>query len=77
MKIFPLGPKVSDWIVTVYVIATLYLRFMLEPQLNGHFLVSIALGAFALLFLWALVKSKVLNPTFFGMYKQAEPANGN
>jgi hypothetical protein len=74
MKIFPLGRKVSDWIVTIYVIATLYARFVLESQLQGNLLISIGLGAFALLFLWALIKSKVLNPSFFGLYERPEPA---
>jgi hypothetical protein len=46
----------------------LALRFVLEPQLQGYYLVSLALGAFALLFLWALIKSKFLQPTYFGMF---------
>ena len=67
-----LGRKVSDIIATAYIIATLFLRFYLEPQLNGSVILSLALGLFALLFLWALVKSKILNPTFFGMWPGEE-----
>ena len=63
-----LGPRLSDWIVTVYIMVTLAFRFILEPQLNGHYLVSLALGAFALLFLWALIKSKFLRPSYFGFF---------
>lgn len=63
-----LGKKTSDFVATFYIIVTLFLRFYLEPQLNGHIILSVALGLFALLFLWALIKSKVLNPTFFGMW---------
>jgi len=67
-----LGRKVSDIIATAYIIATLFLRFYLEPQLNGSVILSLALGLFALLFLWALVKSKIINPTFFGMWPGEE-----
>lgn len=67
-----LSPRASDWFVVVYITATLALRFMLEPQLQGYYLVSLALGAFALLFLWALIKSKFLQPTYFGMFPNKE-----
>lgn len=66
-QFFPIGRLASDIFVTLYVAATLYVRFLLEPQLHGHILVSVALGAFALLFLWALIKSKIINPSFFGL----------
>ncbi|HMQ48919.1 MAG TPA: hypothetical protein PKA00_15790 [Saprospiraceae bacterium] len=56
--------KLSDVFVTLYVITTLFLRLYLEPQLNGNFLISLGLGVFALLFLWALAKSKLINPSF-------------
>ena len=62
-----LGRKASDVFVVVYIAGTLLLRFFLEPQLQGRFLISIALGAFALLFLWALAKSKLINPSWFGL----------
>lgn len=64
---FQLGPKISDTFVVVYIIGTLALRFYLEPQIQGHYLISIGIGAFALLFLWALTKSKLINPTWFGL----------
>lgn len=56
--------KLSDVFVTLYVITTLFLRIYLEPQLNGNFIISLGLGLFALLFLWALAKSKIINPSF-------------
>ncbi len=62
-----LGKKASDVFVIIYISITLYIRFILEPQLGGHFLISIAIGAFALLFLWALTKSKLINPSWFGL----------
>ena len=71
-----LGRKLSDLFVAVYIICTLFLRFYLEPQVNGQFLISIAIGSFALLFLWALAKSKFITPSFFGLWPgEAEEEN--
>ena len=77
---FQLGRKLSDLFVAVYIISTLFLRFYLEPQLHGQYLISVGLGAFALLFLWALAKSKVINPSYFGLWPgeaEEEAARGN
>jgi|APTNR8051073442_1049403.scaffolds.fasta_scaffold00229_4 hypothetical protein len=73
-RIFPLNGFVSDVFVTLYIAATLYLRFVLEPQLQGRYFISLALGAFALLFLWALIKSRFIRPTFFGLMPPREAA---
>ena len=64
---FGLGQKASDVFVVIYIAATLLIRFILEPQLGGHILISIGIGLFALLFLWALSKSKIINPSWFGL----------
>ena len=64
---FGLGQKASDVFVVIYIAATLFVRFILEPQLGGHILISIGIGLFALLFLWALSKSKIINPSWFGL----------
>ncbi len=64
---FGLGKKASDIFVVIYIVGTLYLRFLIEPQLQGHLLISIGIGLFALLFLWALWKSKIINPSWFGL----------
>ena len=66
-----LGQKASDIFVLIYIFGTLFIRFRLEEQLNGHILASVGLGAFALLFLWALNKSKYINPTWFGLMGKA------
>jgi hypothetical protein len=62
-----IGKTASDIIVTIYLLGTLLIRFLLEPQLQSNILISILLGLFGLLFLWALVKSKILNPGWFGL----------
>ena len=68
MARFSLSPAASDWFITIYLTITLALRFILEPQLQGFYLISLGLGAFALLFLWALIKSKMLRPSYFGFF---------
>ena len=70
---FGLGQKASDIFVVIYIIATLFIRFLLEPQLKGHFLISVGIGLFALLFLWALSKSKLINPSWFGLIGKRKP----
>ena len=72
MSFLTLGPKTSDWFVVVYLFITLGIRFVLEPQIEGHYLISMGLGLFALLFLWALIKSKFLQPTYFGLLDKKE-----
>ena len=62
-----LGPLASDIFVSIYLLMTLVARFLFEAQLRGNILISIAIGGLALLFLWALVKVKFLNPTYFGL----------
>ena len=69
---FQLGHIASDVFVVVYIMATLFGRLYVEPQLSGNYFVSIAIGAFLLLFLWALVKSKFINPTWFGLLGEAK-----
>ena len=67
--IFSLTPKASDIFVLIYILGTLFFRFAIESQLNGHLLASFGIGAFALLFLWALNKSGYIQPTWFGLFK--------
>lgn len=64
-----LNARLSDIFIAIYLLITLGIRFYLEPQLQGNAAVSMVLGGLALLFLWALIKSKFLQPTFFGLYK--------
>ena len=62
-----LGKTASDIVVAIYLSITLLVRFFLEPQLQNNWVISILIGLFGLLFLWALVKSKFLNPGWFGL----------
>ncbi|MBK9254648.1 MAG: hypothetical protein IPM42_04105 [Saprospiraceae bacterium] len=64
-----MNPTISNIFVIVYAASTLLMRIWLEPQLQGKYLISIGMGAFALLFLWALIKSGFLRPTILGLDK--------
>lgn len=66
-----LSEKWSNRVIAIYLLGTLYIRFLVEPKLEGHTLVSVAVGLLALLFLWAMIKSGFLNPSFWG-----SPQNG-
>lgn len=59
----------SNVFIVLYTALTLLVRILLEPQLQGQYLISIGMGAFALLFLWALIKSGILRPTILGLDK--------
>lgn len=62
-----MNPSFSNIFVIIYIVATMLLRFLLEPQLHGRYLISIAMGVFALLFLWALIRSGFIRPTLMGL----------
>jgi hypothetical protein len=62
-----LSPIASDIFITLFVMGTLFWRFTFESQLQGYFLISLGIGGFFLLILWALVKVKFLNPSWFGL----------
>ena len=61
-----MGKKLSQVIVVLYIALTLYIRFTVENQLQGLWLISLVVGAICLLILWAMVKVRILNPGWFG-----------
>lgn len=60
-----LNRPISQLLVVLYLAGTFGLRFFFEAQLSGHYWVSLVTGGLCLLFLWALIKGKVLNPGWF------------
>ena len=70
-----IGRKASDWIVAIYLIFTLWGRWYIEPQLQGNLMISVGLGVFALVFIWALAQSRIINPSFFGPGSKEESAH--
>jgi len=69
MKRFQLNAVTSDVIISVYIIATLFLRFKFEHNTVVHPIESIVMGGCFVLIIWALIKLKVLNPNWFGLIK--------
>ncbi len=61
--------RLADIIVTIYLLGTLYLRIVVEHTLTNHTILSIAVGLMMLLFLWSLIKIKLLVPDYFGLLK--------
>ncbi|WP_340154206.1 hypothetical protein [uncultured Winogradskyella sp.] len=64
---FRINPLASDIIISIYVIATLYLRFKFENTSDVTPMLSIVMGVCFVVIIWALVKLKVLNPNWFGL----------
>ncbi len=63
-------PLVSDIIISVYAIVSLYIRFQLENETSISAMNSITIGLCFVVILWVLIKLKVLNPNWFGLFKQ-------
>lgn len=65
---FQLNPLASDILISIYVVVTLYFRFKLENSSEVSFLNSIVMGASFIVIIWALIKLKILNPNWFGLF---------
>ncbi|WP_046743691.1 hypothetical protein [Kordia zhangzhouensis] len=63
-----INPLASDIIITIYVIATLFVRFKYEAEANVSTMNSIVMGVCFVVIIWALIKLKVLNPNWFGLF---------
>lgn len=57
----------ADILLSVYLLLTLFLRITIEGALTTHPILSIFLGLVMLAFIWALIKTKVLQPNYFGL----------
>ena len=64
---FRINPLVSDIIISIYVIATLYLRFKFENNSAISPMNSVVMGICFVAIIWVLIKLKVLNPNWFGL----------
>ena len=63
-----INPLASDIIISIYAVATLFLRFKFENETNVDAGLSIVMGICFLVIIWALIKLKVLNPNWFGLF---------
>ena len=60
----------ADIVLVLYLMGTLYVRFVVEDTLVGHPFISMGVGVVMLLFIWAIIKVKVLQPNYFGLVKR-------
>ena len=63
------NPRVSDIIIAIYVVVTLYIRFKYEH--NNYAVspgLSIVFGLCGVAIIWSLIKLKILNPNWFGLF---------
>ncbi|MCF8272757.1 MAG: hypothetical protein K9I95_02900 [Flavobacteriaceae bacterium] len=65
---FQLNPLTSDILISIYVVVTLYFRFKLENNTEVSFINSMVMGVAFVVILWALIKLKILNPNWFGLF---------
>lgn len=65
-RLFRIGKRLSQVIVVLYLGLTLFIRFSVEEELQGMWLISLIVGAVFLLILWALIKVRILNPGWLG-----------
>ncbi|OAD44808.1 hypothetical protein [Polaribacter atrinae] len=72
---FQLNPLTSDIFISIYVVSTLYFRFKFEDNGNVDPILSVVLGLSFVTIIWALIKLKILNPNWFGLFdsKKARP----
>ena len=63
----------SNLFVIGYLGITLLLRLIVEPQLKGYRAISVLFGVFGLLFLWALMKNRIITPTILGLDQYVKP----
>ncbi|WP_341221957.1 hypothetical protein [Polaribacter atrinae] len=72
---FQLNPLTSDIFISIYLVSTLYFRFKFEDNGNVDPILSVVLGLSFVTIIWALIKLKILNPNWFGLFdsKKARP----
>ena len=66
---YKLSPLASDVIISVYAVVTLFLRFKYESDASVGVINSVVIGVAFLVIIWALIKLKILNPNWFGLFK--------
>ena len=65
---FRINSQTSDIIISIYVIVTLFYRIRFENATAVSPLQSLVIGICLLGIPWSLIKLKVLNPNWFGLF---------
>ncbi|TYP96277.1 hypothetical protein C7447_10827 [Tenacibaculum adriaticum] len=64
-----LSPLVSDIFICIYILVSLFFRFYFESKTDVGPINSIVIGASFVVIIWSLIKLKILNPNWFGLFK--------
>jgi hypothetical protein len=65
---FQVNPLISDIFISIYIVGTLYFRIKIQNELPITPLFSLLIGLSFVAFIWFLIKAKVLNPNWFGLF---------
>ncbi|MFD2914465.1 hypothetical protein [Psychroserpens luteus] len=65
---FRINPLASDIIISIYIVSTLFLRFKFESETYVTPMLSVVMGICFVVIIWVLIKLKVLNPNWFGLF---------
>lgn len=68
MKAIRFNAITSDILISVYVVITLFLRFKYENLSAVNPLESMVMGLCFVVIIWVLIKLKILNPGWFGLF---------
>ncbi|GAA0733452.1 hypothetical protein GCM10009430_47610 [Aquimarina litoralis] len=72
-----LKPLASDIFISVYVVISLFLRFLAEMKTQISAANSIVIGFCFVVILWVLIRLKFLNPNWFGLFTSNDQTNKN
>jgi hypothetical protein len=65
---YQIKPRTSDILITIYVVVTLFYRIKFENEAGVTALQSLVIGLCLIAMPWSLIKLKVLNPDWFGLF---------
>ncbi|TVZ28304.1 hypothetical protein JM83_3422 [Gillisia sp. Hel_I_86] len=65
---YQIKPRTSDILIVIYVVLTLFYRIKFENEAGVTALQSLVIGLCLIAMPWSLIKLKVLNPNWFGLF---------
>lgn len=65
---FQIPPRISNIVIISYGILTLFFRIKYESEVGVSTLQSLVIGLSLVIMPWSLIRLKVLNPDWFGLF---------
>jgi hypothetical protein len=65
---YQIKPRTSDILITIYAVLTLFYRIKFENETGVTPIQSLIIGLCLVAMPWSLIKLKVLNPNWFGLF---------